>query len=99
MTRSLARLAACTVAWIGLAGPALAAEVNVYTYREPGLIKPLLDAFTADTGITVNTVFAADGLDERIATEGPNSPADILLTVDIARLEKAVDLGITQPVK
>ncbi len=39
------------------AAPALAAEVNVYTSREPALIKPVLDAFTKATGIKVNAVF------------------------------------------
>jgi iron(III) transport system substrate-binding protein len=95
--KKLAALA--SVALLSLSMPALAADVNVYTYREPGLIKPLFDAFTAETGIAVNVIFAKDGLEERIAAEGANSPADMLLTVDIARLTKAKDLGITQPVK
>jgi iron(III) transport system substrate-binding protein len=82
-----------------LSGSALAAgEVNVYTYREPDLIKPLFDAFTADTGITVNVIFAKDGLAQKISAEGESSPADLLLTVDIARLVEAVSLGITQPI-
>jgi iron(III) transport system substrate-binding protein len=86
----------------GLAfGSALAdsGKVNVYTYREPALIKPLFDAFTADTGIAVETIFAKEGLEQKIQSEGANSPADVLLTVDIARLQQAVDLGVTQPVK
>jgi iron(III) transport system substrate-binding protein len=76
-----------------------AGEVNVYTYREPELIKPLFEAFTADTGIAVNVIFAKEGLEQKIQSEAANSPADVLLTVDIARLKEAVDLGITQPVK
>jgi iron(III) transport system substrate-binding protein len=86
-----------------LAGSGLSASaqevLNVYTYREPGLIKPLLDEFTKETGIKVNTVFMSNGLEERIRTEGKNSPADVLLTVDIGRLQQAKDYGITQPVK
>ena len=74
-------------------------EVNVYTYRETKLIQPLFDAFTKDTGIKVNVVSAANGLEQRIRTEGANSPADVLLTVDISRLEEAVRAGITQPIK
>ena len=73
-------------------------SVNVYTYREPGLIKPLFDEFTSQTGIEVNVIFAKDGLEQRIKAEGDNSPADVLLTVDIARLQEAVDIGVTQPV-
>src|SRR6266508_4676819 len=74
-------------------------EVNVYTYRETKLIAPLFDAFTKDTGIKVNVVSASSGLEQRIKTEGANSPADVLLTVDIGRLEDAVRAGITQPIK
>ena len=74
-------------------------SVNVYTYRQPGLIEPLFEKFTEETGIDVNVIFAKDGLEQRILAEGDNSPADVLLTVDIARLQEAVDLGVTQPVE
>jgi iron(III) transport system substrate-binding protein len=74
-------------------------EVNVYTYRETKLITPLFDAFTKETGVKVNVVSASSGLEQRIKTEGANSPADVLLTVDISRLEAAVQSGITQPIK
>ncbi len=73
-------------------------EVNIYSYREPGLMEPLLAAFTAKTGIKTNVVFANAGLNERLAAEGRNSPADILLTVDISRLVEAKDAGLTQPI-
>ena len=86
---------------LALATPAFAqsGEVNVYSYREHKLIQPLLDAFTKDTGVKVNVISASSGLEQRIKTEGANSPADVLLTVDIARLQDAVDAGITQPIK
>src|SRR5262245_13484614 len=74
-------------------------DVNVYTYRESKLIQPLFNAFSKETGIKVNVVSAANGLEQRIKTEGVNSPADVLLTVDISRLEDAVRSGITQPIK
>ena len=54
-----------------------------YSYREPGLIQPLLDRFTAETGIKTNVLFAGDGLIERVAAEGELSPADVIITVDI----------------
>src|SRR5690606_3980800 len=59
--------------------PALAqsSEVNVYSYREPGLIQPLLDKFTEATGVKANVLFAGDGLLERVAAEGELSPADV----------------------
>ncbi|MGL5008752.1 MAG: iron ABC transporter substrate-binding protein, partial [Paracoccaceae bacterium] len=37
--------------------PALADEINIYSHRQPELIQPLVDAFTAETGITVNVAF------------------------------------------
>ncbi|NBN64546.1 Fe(3+) ABC transporter substrate-binding protein [Pannonibacter tanglangensis] len=73
-------------------------EVNIYSYRQPTLIQPLLDAFTAETGIKTNVIFANEGLEERIAAEGANSPADVLLSVDIGRLDGAKQAGITQPI-
>ena len=74
-------------------------EVNVYTYREHKLIAPLFDDFTKQSGIKVNTISASSGLEQRIATEGANSPADVLLSVDIGRLQDAVNAGVAQPIK
>lgn len=96
------RTALCAALLTGsAAGPALAqsSEVNVYTYREQKLIQPLFDEFSKDTGIKVNIVSASSGLDKRIAAEGANSPADVLLTVDVGRLQDAVRAGIAQPIK
>jgi iron(III) transport system substrate-binding protein len=88
---------------IGMAGvPTLASaaeEVTLYTTREPGLIKPLLDAFTEKSGVNVRTLFVKDGLAERVAAEGANSPADVLMTVDFGNLVDLVDKGVVQPVK
>lgn len=77
---------------------AAAADVSLYTTREPKLIQPLLEEFTKDTGIKVNTVFVKDGLIERVKAEGAKSPADVLMTVDIGNLLDLVDAGITQPI-
>ncbi|MEQ9636683.1 MAG: extracellular solute-binding protein [Devosia marina] len=83
---------------MGVAVPALAQEVNIYTTREPGLIQPILDAFTAETGIAVNTVFLESGLIERVQSEGESSPADLLMAVDFGALIDLVEAGVTQPV-
>jgi len=92
--------AALAAAMVGTALPAIAqGVVNVYTNREPGLYSATLDEFTKATGIKVNAVFSEQGLAQRIKAEGENSPADVLITVDIGRLQEAVDLGITQPVR
>ena len=76
-----------------------AQELNLYTTREPGLIQPLMDAFTKSTGIKINSIFVRDGLGERVAAEGARSPADVLMTVDIGALIDLVDKGLTQPVQ
>ncbi|MBV1868164.1 MAG: Fe(3+) ABC transporter substrate-binding protein [Marinosulfonomonas sp.] len=81
-----------------IATASLADEVNVYSYRQPELIKPLTDAFTAETGIQVNVAFLKKGMIERLLAEGDRSPADVILTVDISRLAGAVDAGLTQAV-
>lgn len=80
------------------AGAAGADELNLYTTREPKLVEPLLESFSAATGITVNTIFLKDGMPERVEQEGEASPADVLMTVDIGNLADLVDRGLTQPV-
>ncbi len=72
-------------------------QVNVYSYRQPFLVEPLFDAFTAETGIAVKVIFAKKGLIERIEAEASNSPADVVLTTDIANLNHAAE-KIAQPV-
>lgn len=74
-------------------------EVNVYSYRQPFLIKPMFDQFTKETGIKVNTVFAKSGLVERLQSEGRNSPADLIFTVDVGNLSNAVNAELTQSVE
>ena len=66
-------------------------EVNVYSYRQPILIDPFFDEFTKKTGIKVNVLHAKKGLLERVMSEGDNTPADLILTVDIARLNQFVE--------
>lgn len=78
--------------------PALA-EVNVYTTRQPELIQPVIDAFTAETGIEVNLAFVEEGLVERLVAEGERSPADLVMTVDIGNLQQIVEAGVLQPVE
>jgi ABC-type thiamine transport system substrate-binding protein len=75
-----------------------AGTVNVYSYRQPALIDPLLAAFTQKTGIEVKTIFAENGLVERLVQEARNSPADVLLSADVGRLVEAAARGAAQPV-
>lgn len=76
-----------------------ASEVNLYSYRQPFLITPMLDKFTERTGIRVNIVYAKRGILERLKAEGDNSPADAVLTVDVGRLNDLANAGVLQPVK
>jgi len=92
------RLPLFTLAATALAVPAFADELNIYSYRQPELIQPLLDAFTAETGIATNVAYVDKGLVERLKAEGRRSPADIILTVDISRLTDAKGAGVTQGV-
>ncbi len=75
-----------------------AQEVNVYSYRQPFLVEPMLKEFTQETGIKVNVTFARQGIVEKLLQEGEYSPADVVLTVDISRLSELSDKGVVQPV-
>nr|WP_108125898.1 Fe(3+) ABC transporter substrate-binding protein [Saccharospirillum mangrovi] len=79
------------------AGSVRAEEVNIYSYRQPFLIEPLLEAFTAETGIQTNVVYG-EGLVERMETEARNSPVDVLITPNTTVLMSAYNKGLTQPV-
>ncbi len=73
----------------------VAAEVNIYSARKEALIKPLLDKYTEQTGVEINLVTGkADALIKRLELEGVNSPADLLLTVDVGRLYRAKKLNL-----
>ena len=93
--RSLVAFAALAISQT----PARAAEeVNVYSYRQPELINPLFAEFTKQTGIEVRTIFAENGLIERMEQEGALSPADLLFSADVGRLVSAAGKGLAQPV-
>ena len=72
----------------------VAEELNIYSHRQPFLIQPFLDAFTQKTGIKTNVLYSSKGLAQRLRSEGRNSPADVVLTVDIGRLYIYRDLGL-----
>lgn len=88
-------LAAASVFFLS-ASPAIAQSVNVLTSRQPDLIAPLLEAFTAETGIEVNSLFLKKGMSERLKAEGRNSPVDVVMTTDIGNLIAVVNAGATQ---
>jgi iron(III) transport system substrate-binding protein len=92
---ALAALAACLFPF---PASAQTKEVNIYTTREPGLIQPMLDVYTEKTGVKINSIFVKEGLAERVKAEGANSPADLMIMVDIGNLNDLVEAGITQPI-
>lgn len=99
MKKSLTTLALTVSAVVSGSALANANEVNVYSYRQPYLIEPMLKDFEKDTGVKVNVIFADKGLFERVKSEGELSPADVLLTVDINRLVELKNAGLAQKVE
>jgi len=78
---------------------AMAAELNVYSSRHYDSDDVLYDAFTEQTGITVNRIEGkADELMARMEAEGDNSPADVFITVDAGRIVRAKEKGLLQPI-
>lgn len=93
-------LVSAVIGAAAFASQAMAAgEVNLYSFRQPFLIEPMLKEFTRQSDIAVNVVYAENGVLERIKAEGPNSPADVVLTVDIGRLHDLVEAEVLEPVK
>jgi len=100
MSKFAQRMVGALAGTMMFGGAAIAeGTVNIYSSREPGLIAPLLKAFTEQTGIKTNVVYLRDGMAERVAAEGANSPVDVMLDVDIGRLSGAKSKGISQPLK
>ncbi|GGY43804.1 iron deficiency-induced protein A [Bacterioplanes sanyensis] len=74
-------------------------ELNLYSARKAELIEPLLEKFTAQSGIKVNLVTGKDdALLQRLKSEGELSPADMLITADAARLQRAKEAGLFQAI-
>ena len=90
-------LAACAAAGVATAQEKV---LNLYSARHYSTDEALYSNFTKSTGIRVNRIDAGDEqLLERLKTEGANSPADVLLLVDAARLWNAQQMGLYAPVK
>ncbi len=82
------------------AAPAGAESIGVYSGRHYNSDKQLYKLFSQRTGIEVNLLEAKDdALIQRLQAEGSGSPADVLVLVDAARLDRAADLGLFKPLK
>ena len=88
-------LVALVLALGSFQGSALAEEVNVYSARQEALILPLLQKFEAQTGIGFKLITAkADELLKRLEAEGRSTPADVFITTDAGRLQRAREAGV-----
>jgi len=97
------RLLIATIAVLGLATPDGWGQdkvINLYSSRHYQTDEALYAGFTRQTGIRINRIEGTeDALLERLKNEGPNSPADVLITVDAARLWRAQQMNLFQPLK
>lgn len=92
------KAALSVTALLALTAPVLAQEVNLYSSRHYDSDDALYEAFTKETGITVNRIEAeANELVARMKAEGANSPADVFMTVDVGNIARAEDEGLLQP--
>lgn len=89
---------ACTLAVLCTAAFA-ESELNIYSSRHYDTDDLLYSEFEAQTGITINRIEGkGDEMITRMKAEGRNSPADVLITVDTSRLERAKNAGILQSI-
>ncbi len=95
---AVAALAAVPAVVCGPFAAATAAELNIYSHRQPFLIEPFVASYEKRTGTKINIVHAKKGLAQRLQAEGARSPADVVLTVDIARLQVYADKDLLAPV-
>ncbi len=98
---SLVIVVSAVLAAQGVSTPVGAAEpLTVYAYRQMAVMTPLLDQFTRETGVAISVVSGQpDVLLGRLVAEGPNSPADVLLTIDVTNLEAARIAGVLRPLQ
>ena len=87
-----------SIFFITITTATLASELNIYSHRQPFLINPFIETYSKIYGTKVNVVYASKGLAQRLQAEGARSPADVILTVDIARLHVYADKNLLAPI-
>jgi iron(III) transport system substrate-binding protein len=75
-----------------------AKEINIYSYRSPALLEPFTSEYEKQFSIKFNILHAKKGLAQRLEAEGKNSPADVILTVDISRLSELADMDLVRTI-
>ena len=76
-----------------------AKEINIYSYRSPALLEPFTSEYEKQFSIKFNILHAKKGLAQRLEAEGKNSPADVILTVDISRLSELADMNLLKKIE
>ena len=72
--------------------PVIAADtIKIFTYRQPALLAPILEAYTKARGVEFQTVYAPKGLVARLQAEGQSAQADLVITTDISRVKELAD--------
>lgn len=99
-TTALKYSVVCFATLAFFAAPLRADEVVIYSARNEQLVKPLFDAYTKETGVTIKFITDKEGpLMQRLKAEGAATPADLLLTVDAGNLWQARQMQLLKPVK
>ena len=79
--------------------PVIAADtIKIFTYRQPALLAPILEAYTKAKGVEFQIVYAPKGLVARLQAEGESAQADLVITTDISRVKELADSGLLAPV-
>ena len=79
--------------------PVIAADtIKIFTYRQPALLSPILEAYTKAKGVEFQIVYAPKGLVARLQAEGKSAQADLVITTDISRVKELADSGLLAPV-
>ncbi len=93
------RILIAAMSLLAVSLPALATELVVYSARNEQLIQPLFEAYTKETGVNIKFITDKEGpLLQRLKSEGENTPADLLITVDAGNLWHAASEGVLQQV-
>ena len=78
--------------------PVIAADtIKIFTYRQPALLAPILEAYSKAKGVEFQIVYAPKGLVARLQAEGESAQADLVITTDISRVKELADSGLLAP--
>jgi iron(III) transport system substrate-binding protein len=94
--KAIAVLIALASACLVATGASRAEEITLYSTREAALVEPVIAAFTGASGVKVNVVFVEDSLVKRLSSEGPTSPADVLVTIGLDKTTQLANRDLTQ---